>query len=48
MIINRRRRVSELSDMRQNVYFRKIKAHAGNKLNEEVDKLAKSAIGLIV
>jgi len=28
------------------VIFRKIKAHDGDRLNEEADKLAKASIGL--
>ncbi|HHQ8780133.1 TPA: RNase H family protein, partial [Clostridioides difficile] len=29
-----------------NVKFTKVKAHSGNKYNEEADKLAKKAIGV--
>lgn len=30
-----------------NIHFFKVKGHSGNKYNELVDKLAKSAVGII-
>ena len=47
MIIDKRNRISRFTTLRSDIIFRKVKAYSNNIINEECDKLAKAAIGLI-